>query len=143
MAQAAAASRVPLRALKMAKRGGCDGFMHNKVDMGRFIAWWFSNEATGEDWSDELKKAQALRERIRLSEDQERVIDFGAVHEFHRALVGALFSDLDRIFCNELPPALKGQTEIRIRTRCARDIERLKRTMEKQVQEFSRNGQPH
>lgn len=128
MTQCASATGIPLAALRLAKRSGCDAFKSNRVFLSVFLRWWFTQESTdlNTDWSKELRKEQTLRERIRRQEDEDRVIDAEKVRAFHGRLIGGLFADLDRVFANELPPALKGLDESAVRTRALAEIESVK-----------------
>ena len=68
--------------------------------------------------------------RSRLARDNAlaagRVIDAEAVAKFHGRLMGFLFSELDRTFASELPPALAGLDAVAVSVRARRGISALK-----------------
>jgi hypothetical protein len=128
IAQCAASTGVPATALKMAKSNGCQAFRSNRVDFGEFVRWWFGDgeKVDSKDWSKELKRVQALRESIKLEEDQRESISFGKVARFLQGLVGNdFFGELERL-CQEWPPALKGLDEAAIHAAIVGEVERMK-----------------
>ncbi len=144
--QCSAVTGWPVPVLKRCKAAGCPAFRHSKIYFEQVPGWYFceSNLALddGVDWGRALKKAQAQREQIKLAEDERRVIDFAQVADFHRQLVGVLFQDLQRIFCDELPSSLRGRDEISIRTRCDGEIERLKSLLRNRLENWTSSHAP-
>lgn len=135
LAQCAAATGVPLAALKMAKGDGCEAFRHGRVDFGVFIRWFFAHDG-GEntDWAKENKRLDALIKRVRLAELERKVINFAAVNQFMQGLVGqAFFGELDRMG-QEYPPALKGRDEVAIQQHIAADVEKVKRELKSRLE---------
>lgn len=125
-----AAVGIPVSVQRQAKKGGCDAFRSNRVDLARLIRWLFKGGTDDDvDWGQELKKVQTKRERIKLSKDEGSVMATDEVREGIQRGVGLMFGELDRVFCSELPPALKGLDELAIRTRCQGEIERIKETL--------------
>jgi hypothetical protein len=145
MAQAAAATGVPMPALKVAKSAGCPAFKHGRVDFGEFLRWWFNANFDTTDWSNELQKAKALREQIRLGEDKGRVIDFRKVERFLDEVIGRFFfAEIERM-TQEFPPALKGLDETQISTVIAGDMERVKHELASKLATFvpkAEKGEP-
>lgn len=126
--QCAAATGVPLSALKMAKSSGCEAFRHGRVNFGEFIRWFFGQGTDGDntDWVKENKRLDALIKRIKLDELKKRIIDFAEVNRFLQQLVGScFFGELERM-SQEFPPVLKGQNENEIQARILADVEKVK-----------------
>lgn len=78
-----------------------------------------------------VERRRILKATANRLEDEEamrrgKFIDYDDVKQFHVRLIGQLFSDLDRVFANELPPALKGLDETAVRTRVLAEIEAIK-----------------
>jgi hypothetical protein len=131
MRQCVLATGIPFGVLKKAKMAGCPAFEWNRVYLARLLPWLFTREAkdAGVDWSTELRKMQAQREKIRLARDEGTVVERSEVVE---AIVGSMatfFGELTRVFTRELPPALKGLDESRIAERNHVEIERVKDTV--------------
>ena len=126
------ATRTPLRALRVAKRGGCPAFHNSRVDFLEFQKWWFIHESkSGVDWGDKLRQFQACREELKLQTERGLVIEFESVEQFIRKLCGQFFwAELERLG-QELPPTLKGQTELAIHTIVVTEVEKIKVNQEK------------
>jgi hypothetical protein len=117
----------PLPILKRCRRAGCAGFRNGRVHFGEVVDFYFSTLATDHiDWPAKFARARAMREEIRLSQDQKQVIDYALVKNFFNEIFPVMFLDLDQVFKMELPPSLKGLSEIAIHQRCDTEIERLK-----------------
>lgn len=73
---------------------------------------------------------ETKRQLARENEEAERsVISKAEVSTGIKAGVALMFSELDRLFLNELPPALKGLDELAIKGRCAAAIGKLRDTL--------------
>lgn len=88
-----------------------------------------------------LIAAQAAREELKLAAEQNRVVDRHQVESDIRAGISELYSNLDRVFCCELPPALIGLAEMDIRARCKTEIEELKRALRERFYALARAAQ--
>jgi hypothetical protein len=137
--QAAAASDVPIAALKLAKKSGCSAFKHGRVDLREFLAWWFKEGTDGEigiDWSREHKKEQTLRERIKREDEEGEVVKFAEVTRFYDSYIGQkVFGELEQM-AQELPRNLKGKDETTIHSTVVERIERLKEGLQSSWQSF-------
>lgn len=131
MAQASAATGIPVGVFRLAKRRGCKAFRYTRVEVVEFLTWWFAQdqEQAGADWPKELAKEKTLRERIKRAEDEKRLIDKGVVETAIAAGMATLFSEMERVFCDHLPARAKGLTEIGIRDLAVAEIERMKLTL--------------
>lgn len=124
-------TKIPISFLKQARRQGCPAFhASNRVDLAVLIVWMFRPDAgeadDGTDWSNELKKWLAKRAKIAHDRDAKLVLPLDQAEAEIQTGLGILFGQLDVIFCNELPAAIRGLDAPAIRTRVAADIERLK-----------------
>lgn len=135
MAQCSSRTGVPMAALKMAKSGGCDAFNHGRVELFGFLKWWFAQtmDDANIDWSKELNKERTLRERIRRAEDEGRALDVDKAGEIADGAMRKVVSTLERVFCGELPPDLKGQDEIAVRAKCREAIDGIKNELAKNI----------
>lgn len=123
--------------LKAAKAGGCSGFRSNRVDLGPVLQWIFQQDESSVDWGDEFEKWRAKREKIKHDKDADQVRDIGEVKDGANRAMSIVFSQLDRIFCSELPPALKGLTEIEIRNRSQKEILALQELLRAEFRKLS------
>jgi len=145
MQQCAASTGIPLKILSMAKRKGCDAFVSSRVNTKPLIAWLFSqnDDDSNVNWSSELNKEKTFRERIKRQKDEGMVIDRELVQEFALNVMSVIFTELDREFCNVLPPTLKGLEEMQIRNKNSESIERLKDSLRKRLKDFKKQtGNP-
>ena len=137
--QCAAATGVPLSALKMAKSSGCEAFRHGRVNFAEFIRWFFAQGTDDDntDWFKENKRLDALIKRVKLAELKKQVIDFAEVNRFLQGLVGGcFFAELERM-SQEFPPVLKGRDENEIQTRILADIEKVKKDLTARLQAWA------
>ncbi len=130
MAALAGGTGIPLADIKLAKKRGCPAFNDPpRVELLPLIRWLFrSSDEDGEEvenWSEELCRVKTLRERIRLAEDEGRVMDFSKVVEGAGLMMSILFGRLDRM-ANQLPPSLKGLDELAIKRRIEAETEALR-----------------
>jgi hypothetical protein len=103
------ATGIPVAALRLAKKNGCNAFAHSRVDLGLFIRFTFS--MAGKDisnWADHKLEASAKREWIKLQKDEGNVIDRGHARDAAAQLAGAIDSTLEKVFVSEFPPACVG-----------------------------------
>lgn len=130
MRAAAGATGFTLTTLRGFKNAGCNAFSQGgRVSLEKLVRWLADKHAgpdVGVDWPARLKKAQAEREEIRLAKDRRTVIPHAEVAAGINSGVAILFSDLDRVFASELPPALVGLDALAIRAKVLSEIERLK-----------------
>ncbi len=130
MAALAGGTGIPLAEIKRAKKQGCQAFSDPpRVELLPLIRWIFRPTTDdGDDvsnWSEELCRVKTLRERIRLAEDEGRVMDFSKVVEGAGLMMSILFGRLDRM-ANQLPPSLKGLDELAIKRRIEAETEALR-----------------
>lgn len=136
LGQCAAMARVPLSILKEAKKLGCPAFRHGRVYFDEFLPWVFATllDDKATNWGEELKRAQAMRERIKLAEDEGRVVDSNTINEGISKSVGVIFRELDRVFISELPSRGKGMDELGLRKLATTEIEKIKTSMRKNLE---------
>ena len=138
------ATGIPVAALKKAKKGGCPAFASSgRVYLGPLLRWMFKDGEgadvdLGIDWIKEKAKTQTLRERVKLAKEQGSVMDIGRHRESVAMGQSILFAALDRIFASELPPILKGLSELEIRSKILVEIERMKGEARKHFEEWDK-----
>ena len=138
MEQCAAATGIPLKVIKAAKKAGSDAFQSNRVYLGRLLHWVFNNDEADSvmDWNQELAKFKAKREEIKLGKDAEQIADRPTIQRGAGKIMAIIFDALERSFCYELPGANVGKSEVEqaaaakavisgLRTRLASDIENM------------------
>jgi hypothetical protein len=135
MAACAGFFDIPVRRLREAKSAGCDAFSSNRVDVRKFLAWVCSADEKGSDWSERLTAARAQREEIRLDKDQGETISKPVVAAMVQKALGTLFGSLDRVFCYEFPPAVKGKSEAEIHKKAMASIESMKDALREEWKE--------
>lgn len=115
--------------MKSAKRAGCEAFTDaSRVRLEPLLRWIFSDERTDEavNWSVKLDEYRAKREAIKLSNEQGESLNASEVHEAGAVGVAMLFTELERLFVNELPPAIAGLDAVTVRVRCEQSIAAVK-----------------
>jgi hypothetical protein len=77
IANCASRTGIPETVLKKAKAAGCPAFdAGSRVHLAKFLPWIFAREdADGKDWGDTLKKFQALRQEVKLKQEEGELID--------------------------------------------------------------------
>lgn len=126
MAAAAAATGIPEPVFKRAKKCGCPAFRSTRVNLRTFLVWYFTREHGEIDWTQEREKWQAKREKLKHDKDAALVVEWPLIRSDVHAAESLIFAELERIFCNELPPVLKGRDELTIRAEAFERIELLK-----------------
>jgi len=126
-----AATGIPMRLMRDLKGAGCDAFRSNRVDLARLLpAIWAKGDAEDSeavtDWSQALAKVRTEREQVKLGKDRKQVVDRGFVKQEAQGAIAMLFGEIDRTFCTQLPPDLKGRSEAEIRRRCVESAEAMK-----------------
>ena len=86
MSAAAAATGIPALRLRQAKRAGCPAFRHGRLDLEVFLRWWFGRDTEDlqTDWTRELRKAQAIRERLKARREEGELVDLTEVEALLR-----------------------------------------------------------
>lgn len=137
-AQCSAATGIPAQVIRAAKKDGCAGFSGSRVELEPLLRWIFKEGADRQDietnWSEALKEYQAKRERIRLSIDEEKVVDRGEVIFAISKGMSVMFNLIDRVFAIELPPALKGLPETEIKQRLDAAVESFKVSLKSELE---------
>jgi hypothetical protein len=137
ISEAAKITSTSRQSLSAYKRDGCPAFKSNgKVNLVELAAW---TEAHGKRTAPETDEIRVERLRIlratatRIERENEEKADLLVLRSeavWHiRAGMMTTFNELDRIFCNELPPALCGLDAVKIQTRCKAAIEQLRTTL--------------
>ena len=126
----ATALKIPKGFLSDAKRAGCSAFRANgTVNLADFIQWLCTDnpgeEADGMKWSEKLARVKTKREEMRLAQDEGKTIERGIVQDALTNGMAVFRGEVERILCTELPPALKGLSELEIQRRCVAEITRL------------------
>jgi phage terminase Nu1 subunit (DNA packaging protein) len=91
-----------------------------------------------------LRLIREQADRLQLENEVRRgsVVEFKAVHQFIRDLVSnCFFGELERIAC-EFPSAFKGRTEVEIHAECLRQIESIKKALEKKLAAMEKMSTP-
>lgn len=132
MQECAGATPIPLSLLKQAKRSGCAAFKWNRVDLAEFLKWLFSEqgqnaggEASGKDWSNELKMWLAKRAKIAHDRDARLTLSIDQARHDINAGSAFYFAHWDRM-TDELPAVLKGLDAVAIRERFRSEGEKFK-----------------
>lgn len=127
----AAATHIPLTTIKLAKRSGSDAFQRQRVDLARLLRWLFdpTRDKSGIDYSAEFKKWQSKREKLRYDREAGRMIDKSEARSGAQTAMSAVFSEIDRLFLTELPPALKGRDEGAILAELKRKVSELRKEL--------------
>ena len=118
--------------------------------IGDVKAWQIHLAAHGRDGSapPDLRRKLAEKRLEILTETKRQLARENAIAEGKtigkdevstgiKSAMALLFGELDRIFCSELPPALKGLPEPEIKARCVASIGQLRATLR---EKFSRMG---
>jgi hypothetical protein len=144
MEQCAAATKVPISRLKIAKKEGCLFIRHGRVHFSEFIDFWFNRPAEegkeeDENWDKRDKRAAALTKEAKLQEMYERVIDFDIAANFVEYLTGTLFFGEFERYAQEFPGSLKGKTEVEIQQEVIKQKEIVKKNIENSVKAWIKN----
>jgi hypothetical protein len=129
---------IPLATIKNAKNEGCTAFTDSgRVDLEVLLKHLFKREeGDPTDWGADFEKWRAKREKIKHDKDADLVADKVETSEGIKASMAMLFGELDRVFCSELPPAVKGLEELAIRARSQQAIAKLKKMFEGRIEEL-------
>lgn len=142
-AQCCAATGIPLAVIRAAKKGGCAGFVGARLELEPLLRWVFKEDANREDvsknWNDDLKKYQALREKIKLSKDRNEVVDRGEIVFAMNKGMAVMFNLMDRVFAIELPPDLKGLSEAQIKSRLDVSVESFKSALRSELEPLTKD----
>ena len=138
MSACAGQTGIPLATLKAAKRDGCTAFTDSgRVELEGLLRYLFKrDEGDPTDWGADFEKWRAKREKIKHDKDADLVADKVETAEGIKASMAMLFGELDRVFCSELPPAVKGLEELAIRSRSQQSIAKLKKAFEARIEEL-------
>lgn len=144
----ASATGIPLEWLKDAKAKGCPAFrQNNSVSLGDWLKWFGAqgdDEADVNDalkWSEKFARVKTWMAEIDLSKKRGEVVDRKEHQEALTSGMAALFGELIRVFCTELPPALKGLSELEIQRRCDLEIQRLRATLRQKFAEMGEKAE--
>jgi hypothetical protein len=143
MKAASGATGIPVPVLRQAKGRGCHGFRHNRVYLRDVLEWLFSQGDDADiDWGQELKKAQAQREKIRLAKDRQEVVDRGEVSDAIRAGMARLFGVLRKVFVQEMPPRVQGLKAMEVRRHIVAGIDEAEAAFRDQVEKYAAEVEP-
>ena len=127
---------IPKQVLRKAKQAGCPAFDGNgRVRLKPLLAWLFKQPDGDIDYHAEWKKWQALREKMKHDKDAGTVADKNEVRTWVRSFMALLFGELDRIWCMEMPPTLKGLSEAEMAAKGRAAIAELKEALRAKFQE--------
>lgn len=102
------------------------------------------------DMDDTEVRRATLREKLRLAKEKAdeavrdnqiaagELIDRATISDGLARAIGIMFSELDRVFCAEVPARVKGRDEIGIRHICRTEIERLKESLKEKFAEMGK-----
>ena len=148
MASCAAATGIPLIVLKQAKADGSEAFRFSRVELGKLLPFLFAPKKKSTDGADTqdaigegnqnavLNYWRARREKLRFEHETGTLAPKAEVRSDLIAAMAELYGSLDRVFCNQLPPAFVGLVEIDIRKRCKAEIEAMKESMRSRFSKF-------
>lgn len=92
---------------------------------------------SGEYAAARTRVSKAMAERLerenRIKADE--LADKAEVRAWIRSFMALLFGELDRIWCQEAPPTLKGLSEAEIAAKCQTAIDELKSTLRRKFEE--------
>lgn len=137
VAAAARATGISRQSLSGYKRAGCPAFQPDgRVNLAGLAAWLDTHGKrtstdTAEMRAERLRILRARANRLE-AENAERaglMVARSEAAERIRCGMMTVFSELDRLFCNELPPVLKGLDEVAILAQCRATIEQLRVTL--------------
>ncbi|MDB6022915.1 MAG: hypothetical protein JWQ04_2772 [Pedosphaera sp.] len=120
MGNCAAQLGIPLDILKAASRQGCPAFKASRVYLLPLVKWFFTQPEAGQgktNWADAKMEYSAKREKIKLTKDEAKAADWDDVAFGLNKGTSLLFSRLDRLFSQTLPPDLKGLSELAMKKR--------------------------
>ena len=148
MASCAAATGIPLMVLKQAKADGSEAFRFSRVELGKLLPFLFAPKKKSTDGADTqdaigdqnqnavLNYWRARREKLRYEHETGALASKSEVRSDLIAAMAELYGSLDRVFCNQLPPAFVGLVELDIRKRCKAEIEAMKESMRTRFAKF-------
>jgi len=124
MANMAEVTGIPISIIRQAKKSGVPGFdAGNRCWLYPVLAWFFQQDGKGfdsEDWANRFKRANALIKENELEIRNGKLIRFDLVKSVHAMAIPALFLAL-RKNARELPPVLKGLSEVEIQQRLEKE----------------------
>jgi hypothetical protein len=127
MRQCHAVAAIPIKLQQEAKDGGSTAIdQSGRVDLQKLLRWIFSQDERSVDWGSELRRYQALREKIRLESDQKQVLDRGEVQTAIARGMSVMLTKIDNEFGLMLPPILKGLPEDQIQKKLLEAAENFK-----------------
>lgn len=136
MAHCSGALGIPRKVLSMAKKQGCAAFDGSgRVRLLPLIRWIFSEEREegSVDWGYKFEEYRAKREALKLRKEEGESLDADEVRDVVARGVATLFTELERMFVNELPPALAGLDAVNIRIRAERATAEIKTAVREKV----------
>jgi hypothetical protein len=144
---------IPVEVLRKAKQDGCTCFSYARVDLEKFLRWYFkpkdgelllpptpNNVPIGKSTGGargELDQWRAGRERIKFLRESKKVVLKEEVKSDGQEAMAVLFETLERVFCAELPPALVGLRELEIYNRCRAEIDTLKDVLREKISKLA------
>ena len=148
MEQCATIAKIPMLVIKQAKAEGCPAFLSNRIYLAPFLEWYFQQVQKGnsgtvdggeepDTWRQEWEMWKARREKLRFQNDSEALIDRASVNSGAQKVMSLIFSTLDRVFCNELPPVTEGLTARDVGLKNGAAIEQLKNLLRNEIGEMA------
>ena len=142
MAECATQTGIPRSILKEARKHSPESFRSHRIQLGALLRWIFSQNGDDENWGERLKKAQALREEIRLAKDKQQALDKGEATTAIAKAVSVFFAALDR-HSDEMPAILQGMDAAAIKAQLSANAEgiktQLRSALEKLIHEAEAN----
>lgn len=135
---AAAQLQAPERLFKAAKKKGCPAFKGSRVYLLPLISWLLSGggKIDTTDWYSEKAKEQALHERVRRKEAEEKVAPWDEIAFGLNKGTAQLFARLEKLFYQLLPPALKGLPELEIKQRLEAELPNIRKEFEEELKKL-------
>jgi hypothetical protein len=117
MSQMSGATSVPLSEIRRAKNAGCEAFDDaNRVRLYPVLRFIFENPSDGtfEDSQEKFRHWKAVREELAAKKEQGKLAEWEVFNAVAIDAMSSMFNTL-RKFSNQMPPGLKGLSEVEIK----------------------------
>jgi len=105
-----AATLIPVGIIRLAKKSGCAAFKNSRVTLLPLLHWIFSQKDADDkvDWTAEVRKWQAKRERLKHERESDHLIERSQVVETIHRIIPRVTQVLEAKLLNEWPSAVAG-----------------------------------
>jgi hypothetical protein len=110
---------IPEPVLKALKRAGCPAFKGGRVYLFPLVKWIFTQKDGQEvvNWFQEKAKVQTLREKIKLTKEEQNAADWDDIAFGLSKGMSVLQASLEKLFEQTLPPLLEKKPKLEIKKR--------------------------